>query len=409
MTEAVTQLKKGLDLLTGLPNGVERQQQELDLQMALSLAVHATEGYGSPAMEETILRASTLAEKLDRPECLVPLLYAKHWLHTGRAQLNLAQSIAEQIETIGAARNDYPALLLGHFLHGSDKFVMGHFESAMELLNQSRDIIDPPHYKVCAAMMVDDPHVAFLACEALTLTYMGHIDQGRTQMGHALGAARELGRAYPLIYALIWAAWSEWVSSSAGEARLHAEEAVTLSNEHGFPAWLAWGLIHKGWSLAARGEVPEGLRILTEGISIYRSFGAVSSMTWALILLAEVYARLDRVSEALGCLAESEQIIERTEERYSEAELYRLRGDLLIANGDRTGAEQNYRQALAVATRQSTKVFELRAATSLARLWRYQGKHAEARDLLATVYGWFTEGFDTPVLKDAKALLDELA
>jgi predicted ATPase len=408
MTEAVTQLKKGLDLLTGLPNGIERQQHELDLQMALSLAIHATEGYGSPAMEEIILRASTLAEKLDKPECLVPLLYGKHWLHVGRAQFNLAQSIAEQIETIGAAKNDKSALLLGHFLHASDKFMMGYFESAMELFNQSRGIIDPPHYDVCAAMMVDDPHVALLACEALTLTYMGHIERGRTQMAQAVGVARELGRAYPLIYALIWAAWSEWVSSSAGEARLHAEEAVTLSNEHGFPAWLAWGLIHKGWSLAALGEVQEGVRNLTEGISIYRSFGAVSSVTWALILLAEVYARVDRVSEGLGCLVESEQIIERTEERYSEAELYRLRGDLLIASGDRTGAEQNYQQALALATRQSTKVFELRAATSLARLWRDQGKPAEARDLLAPIYGWFTEGFDTRVLQDAKALLDEL-
>jgi len=309
----------------------------------------------------------------------VPLLYGKHWLHGGRAQFNLAQSIAEQIEIIGATRNDKSALLLGHFLNASDRFMMGYFESAMELFNQSRGIIDPPHYNVCAAMMVDDPHVALLACEALTLTYMGHIERGRTQMGQAVGVARELGRAYPLIYALIWAAWSEWVSSSAGEARLHAEEAVTLSNEHGFPAWLAWGLIHKGWSLAALGEVQEGLRILTEGISIYRSFGAVSSMTWALILLAEVYARVGQVPEGLGCLAESEQIIERTEERYSEAELYRLRGDLLIASGDRTGAEQNYRQALAVATRQSTKVFELRAATSLARLWGDQGKHTHSR------------------------------
>jgi hypothetical protein len=230
MTEAVTQLKKGLNLLAGLPNGVERQQQELDLQMALSLAIHATEGYGSAAMEEIILRASSLAEELDKPECLVPLLYGKHWLHAGRAQFKLAQSIAEQMETIGAASNDKLALLLGHFLHASDKFVMSYFESAMQLINQSRGIVDPPHYNVCAAMMVDDPHVALLACEALTLTYMGHIERGRTQMGQALGVARELGRAYPLIYALIWAAWSEWVSSSAGEARLHAEEAVTLSN-----------------------------------------------------------------------------------------------------------------------------------------------------------------------------------
>jgi predicted ATPase len=149
--------------------------------------------------------------------------------------------------------------------------------------------------------------------------------------------------------------------------------------------------------------------LLKKGLSVFRATGAVLYTPWALMLIAESYAKLGSPAEGLNCLAEAAQIIETTDERCYEAELHRLRGDLLNATGDRAATERSYHQALAVAERQSAKLFELRATTSLARLWRDQGKRTEARDLLAPIYGWFTEGFDTPVLQDAKALLDQLA
>jgi predicted ATPase len=149
--------------------------------------------------------------------------------------------------------------------------------------------------------------------------------------------------------------------------------------------------------------------LLTKGLSLCRATGAVTSIPWALILLTEAYAKLGRTVEGLNCLDEAAQLIETTHERYSGAELHRLRGDLLNATGDRSAAEQNYHQALEVAKRQSARLFELRAASSLARLRRNQGKPQQARELLAPVYGWFTEGFDTRDLKEAKALLEELA
>jgi predicted ATPase len=189
----------------------------------------------------------------------------------------------------------------------------------------------------------------------------------------------------------------------------HNSTPRTLSNEHGFLLWLGFGLLYRGWSLTALEKPEEGLALLTKGLSMVRATGAGVFTSWALMTIAEAHAKLRRPAEGLNCLAEAAQIIETTEERYSEAEMPRLWGELLNVTGDRAAAEQSYRQALAVARRQSAKALELRAATSLARLWRDQGKRTEARDLLALVHDWFTEGFDTPVLKDAKALLDELS
>ena len=160
--------------------------------------------------------------------------------------------------------------------------------------------------------------------------------------------------------------------------------------------------------MTALGQAQEGVHLITQGLSMARATGAIIATPWMLTGLAAAYAGLGRLGEGLNCAAEAAQVIEATDERRDEAELYRLRGELLNATSDQSAAEQSYNQALVVAQRQSAKLFELRAATSLARLWRDQGKRTEARNLLAPIYGWFTEGFDTPVLRDAKALLDEL-
>ena len=167
-------------------------------------------------------------------------------------------------------------------------------------------------------------------------------------------------------------------------------------------------MIHGGWSLTSLGQASDGVSLLTKGISLVHATGAVNASPFHLWCLAEAHAKLDQLAEGLSKLGEATEFIEATDERYWEAEVYRLRGDLLSAAGDQTAAEESYHRALAVARRQRAKTLELRAATSLARLWRDQGKRTEARDLLAPVYNWFTEGFDTPVLQDAKALLDEL-
>jgi predicted ATPase len=197
------------------------------------------------------------------------------------------------------------------------------------------------------------------------------------------------------------------VESITSSPERHVEELLTLSIEHGFPIFLGWATL-RGWSLTALGRAQEGLSQLKEGLSMVRATGTVAATPGILTGLAEAYAMLGQPVEGLKCLTEAAQIIEATEERISEAALHRVRGELFDATGNQTAAEQSYHQALTVAARQSAKVFELSAATSLARLWREQGKRTEARDLLAPIYDWFTEGFDTPVLKEAKALLEQL-
>jgi predicted ATPase len=183
---------------------------------------------------------------------------------------------------------------------------------------------------------------------------------------------------------------------------------MPLANEQGFPLFMGWGTIHDGWSSALLGRAGEGLALLTKGFATIRATAEIHCVPWLLVMLAEVHLKLGQTAEGLDSLAEAAQIIERTDERFVEAELHRLRGELLNTTGDQAAAEEKYHQALAVAQRQSAKTLELRAAISLARLWIDQGKRSEARDLLASVYFWFTEGFDTPVLQEAKALLDQV-
>ena len=254
-----------------------------------------------------------------------------------------------------------------------------------------------------------DPHASNLAYLALTLAYLGYIDQARARMDEALSEARRIDHSYTRVRVLNTACGVEAIAGSAREAQRYAKQVVALSKEHGFAYWTSMGLLGHGRSLTALGQAPAGLALVAQGLSGLRATGAILNTPWALCFLAEASAKVGQLEEGLHCLAEAAQLVETTHERWWEAELRRLRGDLLDATGDRAAAEQSYHQALAVAKRQRAKSFELRAATSLARLWRDQGKRTEARDLLAPIYNWFTEGFDTPVLKEARALLDQIA
>ena len=225
-----------------------------------------------------------------------------------------------------------------------------------------------------------------------------------------MSEARKLGHAHTLTLALAQSCFVSWISrGSPDEAHRHANEMLTLAEEHNFPFFVAWGMIHRGWSLAALGQGQEGITLLRRGFSMLRATGTVAHTSDVFIKLAEAHARLGQRVETLNCLDEAAQIIEAIDERYHEAELHRLRGDLMMAKADRIAAEQNYGQALVVAKRQRAKLMELRAAVSLASLWRDQGKSHEARDLLTPIYEWFHEGFDTRDVREANFLLDSLS
>ena len=265
------------------------------------------------------------------------------------------------------------------------------------------------HRAACAAVTSEDPHVVILTFTAVNLAYLGYVDQARSWIREAFAEAGQLKHVFSLAHASVMASWVECVAGSPHDIRRPAEQAVSLSIEHGFSWWLAYGLIYQGWSMTSLGDLEEGYSVIAKGLALHRATGSVAYRAFALILMAEACGKLGRTTEGLNHLTEAEQIIATADDRHHAAELHRVRGDLLNATGDQIAAEHSYHQALSVARRQSARTLELRAATSLARLWGDQGKRTEARDLLAPIYGWFTEGFDTPVLIEAKALLEQLS
>jgi class 3 adenylate cyclase/tetratricopeptide (TPR) repeat protein len=406
MTEAVGQLQRGLDVLAGLPDAPWCRQRELDLRIVLGQALASTKGYSAPEVGETIARARALAEHIDRPDDLVPLSLNQWAFHLMRCEHKQALSLAEQVEKIGEARGDITVQLIGRRERGLTHYWLGELVAARALLEQCHGLADSARRSLKG--LGEDPYATMLAFLAATLAHLGYIDQARARINEALSEARRIGHARTLANVLMYAFWIDLAIHSR-ETQAHAEELVALSTEHQFPLFLAWATILRGGSLTLRGQVREGLTLLVQGLAEVRATGCVASTPRILMRIARTYGMLGQPMEGLKFLDEAAQIVETTEERVSEAELHRLRGDLLSAIGDQPAAELSYHQALAVAERQSAKLFGLRASTSLARLWRHQGKRAEARDVLAPVYNWFTEGFDTPILKDAKALLDKLA
>jgi predicted ATPase len=244
---------------------------------------------------------------------------------------------------------------------------------------------------------------------ARPLWWLGYPDQALQRGREALALAQDLAHSPSLAYALNWAATVQQFRRDALATQEQAEALIALSTEQGFPQWLAGGTILRGWALAERGEREEGMAQMRQGMAAWQATGAEVDRPYFLALLAEAYGTADQKEEALSVLAEALALVQRSGDRYWEAELHRLKGEMLLIQAipDKAQAETCFQQVLAMARRQEAKALELRAAMSLSRLWQQQGKRDEARELLTPVYGWFTEGFDTADLQEAKALLDE--
>ena len=405
MAEAVVQLGKGLHLLAGLADGPWRRQQELDLQIALGTALIATKGPAAADAGEALARARALAEQLDRTEDLVSLVVGQWVFHLVRGEHRLSLSLAEHLKRNSEFRNDETSRLLACYLSGHSRFQLGEFMAARALFERCMGLADPTHRAIGGLFF--DRYAVMLGHLAMTLTYLGYLDEGRSRMDEALSEARRLKHVHTLAHVLTMVNWLDEVTRSP---EVHIDEVLALSTEHGFAYYLSLARGRRARSLISLGQTQEGFALLKLAVAEFRATGAVSTTPQLFNWLAEAYTVLGQPDEALKCLGEAARVIDTTEERYAEAEYaHRLPGDLMNAKGDRFAAERNYLQAIAVAEGQSAKLLQLRASTSLARLWREQGRRAEAHDLLDPVYNWFTEGFAAADLRDAKALLDELA
>jgi class 3 adenylate cyclase/tetratricopeptide (TPR) repeat protein len=407
MAEAAAQLQKGLDQLALLPDNPERQRQELEFHSALGAVLMVVKGFGAPETGHAHARARALWEQLGSPAGFLHILWGQSTYHLVRGELYLAQRLDEDFLRLCRRRNDPAGLVLGHACSGRNLMLAGKFASSRSHLEAALALYDPISHRLLGHQAGLAPQVASQGYLAFALFCLGFPDQALAGTSATSAEARSLVHPPSLVMSLLHrtmllsllgdnAVLGEWVN-----------QLVAVATEQGFPFYRALGTIYRGWVKVKNGDVAEGIPLLHSGTTAFR---AVSEMwmPYILALLAAACEIADKIEEAVSQLDNALQIVERTGERWLEAELHRHKGHLLLRQGCTETAEELYRKALGIAVAQEAKLWELRAAVSLARLRRDRGHHTEARDLLAPVYGWFTEGFDTPDLREAKALLVEL-
>jgi class 3 adenylate cyclase/predicted ATPase/energy-coupling factor transporter ATP-binding protein EcfA2 len=409
MAEAAAQLQKGLDQLAMLPDSPERRLQELEFYSALGAALLAVKGQAASETGRVYALALRLWEQLGSPSEFVHLLWGQSTHHAHRGELDLALHLEEDLLRLSHKRNDSGGLVLGHASSGRTLMFAARFASSRSHSEKALALYDPTSHRPLVRQLGFHPHVSSRAYLGIALLCLGFPDQALAQSNAAITEARRLAHPTSLAVSLTLGALPLWLVGDNAALGKRAAELVAVATEQGFALWGAQGTIYRGWVKVEKGDVTEGISLLRSGASAYRATGAMLLNAYYNTLLARACEIAGQVEEGLTLLDEALQIVERTEERWFTAELNRHKGRLLLRQGRSEAAEELYRQALRIAEEQGAKLWELRAAASLAWLRRDQGREAEARDLLAPVYGWFTEGFDTPDLKEAKALLDELA
>jgi predicted ATPase len=415
-TEAIHHLTKGLDLLKTLPDPPDRAQQELTLQIALGGQLVATKGYAAPEVEDTYTRARDLCRQVGETPQLFPVLWGLAAFYSVRGKLRIAHELAEQILRL-AQRVQAPAsLLLAHRVQGVILFWLGELTAARAHLEQGVALYDRQQHHSLAFLYVTDLGVHCLSYEAATLWHLGYPDRALKKTHEALALAHELSHPTSLAYAQLWAVALHGLRREVQVAQEWAEALIALSSEQGLPFFLAQGVIMRGWALAEQGQGEESIAQIRQGLAAYQTTGAEMQRTYFLALLAEAYGKAGQVEEGLAQLAEALDFVDMSGERALEAELHRLKGELTLKQSSvqdlksrsQHEAEKCFHKAINIARQQQAKSLGLRAVMSLSRLWQRQGKKDEARQMLAEIYGWFTEGFDTKDLQEAKALLDSL-
>lgn len=410
MTEAVVQLQKGLELLSTLTNGPDRGQQELPLQMALGVALAASRGYAAPETGRAYARAHALCTELGDIATLMPVLGGQSAFHLTRGEYISARECAEYLLHLSKKQHDTSAILLGRCALGLSQYFLGELASSKHHLERVLAIYAPETHRLPPGVAAVDVKVRALNFLAHNLFLLGHQDQARSRAEQAVLWGRTLRHSHSLAYALSHAARLHLFRCDEQAAFDALEEATAIAAQQGFPLWLAFCTMMRGHVLVTRGEAAKGLALARKGHEDMKATGGSISETWGLSLLAKCYERADQPDQAVDLLTKALDIVERRNELFFEAELHRLKGEWLLAHRRPEPAEVEFcfERALAVAQKQDARTWQLRAATSLARLWLDQGKRDRARDLLAPIYNWFTEGLDTPVLREARLTLEEL-
>jgi predicted ATPase len=415
-TEAINHLTTALELIKTLPDMPERLQQELALQLTLGAALITTKGYGVLAVEQAYARALELCRQLGETPQLFPALLGLSLFYMVRAEYTRARELGEQCLTL-AQRSQDPALLIdSHVLLGEILYLRGELTLAQAHLEQGIALYDPQQPRRPYGI---DLGVFCCGWIAQVLWLLGYADQAAQKSQEALTLSQEQSHPFSVAFALNVAATlhqSRWERQLTQE---RAAAAITLSTERGFPTWLANTTVLHGWALATQGQGEAGIAQIRRGLAAHQAAGEEIGRSVFLGLLAEACEKVGQLEEGLTVLNEALDFVDKTGERYYEAELWWLKGELLLMPEDYGLSAVGYREkteeaegcflkAIEIARKQSAKSLELRAVMSLSRLWQQRGSKEEARQLLADVYNWFTEGFDTKDLREAKVLLEEL-
>jgi class 3 adenylate cyclase/predicted ATPase len=417
LVEAAEQLTRALGQIATLPPSAELRRAEIRLQVALINPLLHVKGYAAPESKAAVERARLLIERAEAlgepsedPLLLFSVLYGS-WVASfiafnGDVMRELATRFLELAKKQGAT----VPIMIGHRLMGTTLTATGDIAKARAHHDQGIALYDPAKHRPLVTRFGQDAGVTGLSFRSLTLWFLGYPEAALADTDHALKIAREIGQAATLMFALAITNFTRIFCRSCGAASERIDELIALADEKGASQRKAEGVIQKGCVLALIGEAPGAVQMITSGATAWQATGARVWVPLYLSYLAMAYAEVGQINDARRCIGEAMTAMEATKERWYEAEVYRMAGEIALKSPERaTKAEAYFGQALVIARAQQAKSWELRAALSMARLLSAQGEPDKATDLLAPVYGWFTEGFDTSDLKEAKALLDTLA
>jgi class 3 adenylate cyclase/predicted ATPase len=419
LREAAAQLARALGQMETLPSTATLRREQVNAQIALANALMHTQGYAAPETKASLNQASFLLERAqalgepaEDPLQLLSVLHgfwvANHVAFNGDAVRDLAVEFMALAEK---QRTTFP-MVLGHRVMGTSLLFLGDIAEGRTHLDRAMSLYDPGEHCQLGTRFGQESGVAILSNRPLALWLLGYPDAALKEADDALKYARDIGQTASFLYAVTRIAWFHLVVGHCATAAAQIQELNTIAKE-GMEGsyWTAAGMMLQGCLFALTGKGSIAIQTITSGMAASRLRGLhLLRMPWYFSCMAKAHVELGQIDEARRCIGEAIRAMETTKEAWSEAELHRIAGDIALVSPkpDAAKAQIHFHRALAVARKRQAKSWELRAATSMARLWHYQGKRDQARDLLASVYGWFTEGFDTFDLKEAKALLDEL-
>jgi predicted ATPase len=408
-SEAINHFQRGLALVDTLDESEQRDTLEFKFQIPLGVALLTTQGYAAPDVGPVFERAQQLGQKVAGPA-------EQFFIHWGiwawrvvREELQLCNQMADQAQEIVDPLGDSPLQMEALFTPALTSFYLGDFEASRKCCERGFELYDEQTAKVYARHTGQNVGVTMQCYWALSLWHLGYPDQALQRIGHAIELGRSVKHPISLAYALGHSGWLHHTCRRSADVRQAAEETIAIGTEQGFPFWLAEGLLHKGFSLLLDDQTEESLQTMQSGLDVFNMTGANLSLCHFHAIFAAAHLQGGRHDEALQRIDEAAAASAVNGNTFFLAEIHRLRGEIMLADNKVDEAESCFHQSLEIAQSQRAKSWELRTTLSLCRLWKTQNRGSDAQTALANIYDWFTEGFETPDLADAKQLLETLS